>query len=174
MDVLKSVLESLGVEGAKLLTNIIAFVLFFGILYRFAWKGISDTIEGRRIKIRKDLDAIEEGKREVERLKQEYLKKISAIEAEAQLRFGRIEAEARDKAAGILAEASGKAHKFMESARRDIENEAEQARRALMAEISALARSAAQKILEREINELDARRLVETFLTDFEKSKQAV
>lgn len=174
MDVLKSVLTTLGVDGAKLLTNIIAFLLFFGILYKFAWKSVGETLEARRSRIRRELDEIERGRIEIERLKQEYVTKIAAIESEAQLRFGRIEAEARDKAAGILAEASGKAHRFMESARRDIEMEVEQAHRALIAEISTLARAAAEKVLERQINEGDSRKLVESFLEDLGHHKTAV
>jgi len=172
--VLTSVLQTLGVELVKLVANIAAFLIFFGILYKFAWKNLGDTLEARRTRIRNELEAIDEGKKEIERLKAEYLSKIREIEVEAQLRFGRIEADARDKGAAILAEASGKAHKFMEGARRDIENEVEQARRALMAEVSALARAAAEKVLERQINEADSRRLVESFLADLERSKTAV
>lgn len=174
MTVLTGVLQTLGVEGIKLLTNIAAFLIFFGILYKFAWKNLGDTLEARRSRIRSELESIEEGKKEIERLKAEYLSKIREIETEAQLRFGRIEADARDKAAGILAEASGKAHKFIEAARKDIENEVEQAHRALMAEVSTLARVAAEKVLERQINEADSRRLVESFLADLERTKTAV
>lgn len=174
MEVLQSILQALGVQGVKLLTNIVAFLIFFGILYKFAWKTLGDTLESRRTRIRDDLDSIERGKKEIEQLKAEYLGKIREIEAEAQLRFGRIEAEARDKGAEILAEASGKAHKFMESARKDIENEVEQARRALMVEISVLVQAAAEKVLERQINEVDSRRLVESFLADLERSKTSV
>ena len=170
----ESILHSLGIEGPKLLTNIAAFVIFFGVLYKFAWKNVGDMLEARRTRIRADLEAIEEGRKEIERLKAEYASKIREIESEAQLRFGRIEAAARDKAAEILAEASGKAHKFLEGARKDIENEVEQARRALIAEISSLACAAAEKVLERQINEADSRRLVESFLADLERNKTAV
>ena len=174
MNVLTGVLQTLGVEFVKLLTNILAFLIFFGLLYKFAWKNVGGVLEARRTRIRAELEAIEEGRKEIERLKAEYLSKIREIETEAQLRFGRIEAAARDKAADILAEASGKAHKFIESARKDIENEVEQARHALIGEISTLACAAAEKVLERQINEADGRRLVESFLTDLERSKTAV
>lgn len=173
MDILKGVLSSLGVEGEKLLTNIVAFLIFFGILYQFAWKKLGGTIEDRRERIRRELDDIEKGKQDIERLKEEYRTKIREIQAEAELRFGRIEREAGEKAYHILSEASDKAHKYLETSRQTIAQEAEQARRALMAEITALARAAAEKVLEREIDEADNRKLVESFLADLEKHKTA-
>jgi len=174
VDTLAGIFHALHVEGIKLLANIIAFLIFFGILYKFAWKKIGDALEHRRSLIRNGLEEIEQGRKEIERLKEEYAGKIRAIEAEAQLRFGRIEAEARDQAAVILAEASGKAHKYMEGARKEIEQEVAQARRVLMSEISSIARGAAEKILERQINEADSRALVESFLSDLERAKTAV
>lgn len=171
---LNDILHSLGVEGAKLLTNVIAFLIFFGLLYKFAWKKVGDSLESRRTLIRDGLDEIERGRKDIERLKEEYVTKIREIEREAQLRYGRIEADARDKAAEILAEASGKAHKYIEGARKDIENEVEQARRALIAEVSALALTATEKVLERQINEADGRKLIESFLADLERTKAAV
>ena len=168
------ILKSLGVEFTKVGTNILAFLIFFGILYKFAWKNIGGTLEARRSRIRRELEELEQGRKEIEKLKTEYTTRIKEIEAEAQLRFGRIEAEARDKAAEIMKEASGKAHKFIEGARKDIENEAEQARHALISEISTLACAAAAKVLERQINESDGRKLVESFLADLERAKTAV
>lgn len=174
MDVLKGIFQALGGEGIKLLTNIVAFLIFFGILYKFAWKKVTDTLESRRTLIRDGLDEIERGRKEIERLKEEYVTKFREIEREAQLRYGRIEADARDKAAEILAEASGKAHKYIEGARKDIENEVEQARRELIAEVSTLALAAAEKVLERQINEADGRKMIESFLADIERTKAAV
>ncbi len=168
------ILQSLGVEGPKVLANVAAFLIFFAILYKFAWKDVGDALEDRRRRIATQLDDLDRGKKEIEQLRQDYLSKIRAIEAEAQLRFGRIEAEARDKSAEILAEASGKAHKYLEGARKDIEMEVAQARRSLVAEVAALARAAAEKVLERQINDADSQRLVESFLAELERSRTAV
>lgn len=171
---MESILHSLGVEGPKVLTNVIGFLVFFGILYKLAWKRVGDALESRRDSIRRQLEELEQGRREIERLKEEYRTKIGAIEAEAKSRVERIESDAREKARQAISDASDKAHTLLENARKTIELEVEHARRDLVGEIAALARAAAEKVLEREINEDDSRKLVESFLTDLERSKAAV
>lgn len=169
-----SILQSLGVEGIKVVTNVLAFLIFFGILYKFAWKNIGGALDDRRRRIRQELEDIESGKREIEKLREEYRTKIGVLEAEAKLRLERIENEAHERGGQIMLEAHAKARATLENARRTIETEVEQARRQLVSEIAALARAAAEKVLEREINEDDSRKLVESFLSDLDRSKTAV
>lgn len=168
---LAEIAEKLGIHAPVLISNIAAFLLFFAILYKFAWKNVGAALDQRRAQIQDQFDRIEQGKAEIEVLKAEFKGKLKELEAEKQERFAKIEAAAKEQAKRITGDAEASAARLRADTEAAILREVEKAKQALAAEVAGIARAAAEKILKREIDAASSRKLVDDFMEDLRKVK---
>ena len=135
-----------------LIGQTIAMIVFVWFCMKFIWPPLLEAIEERQQKIAEGLAAADKG--------QESLEKATAESAV-------IIAEARKQATGILDQAHARANEIVAdgkadgtkererqllAAKAEIEQETNRAREELRGQVSAVARSGAEKILRREID----------------------
>ena len=138
--------------NATLLGQMLAFGLFAWFCVKFVWPPLLDMIEERQKEIADGLAAADKGNRALEEAeveKQAILDKARGqareIIDQANTRGGSIVDEAR-------ADAGSEKTRILESAQAEVEQEANRAREELRGQVSAIAISGAEKILQREIN----------------------
>ena len=139
----------------------VTFVLLLLVLYKFAWKPILKALDEREALIRKAVDDAEKAREELARV---HATRHELI-AEAQRTAKEVVHEARQAAAEashvIERKAKEEAHISLENARRDIRDETEKARIILRKESAAIAVELAGKLIERNLDTENNRKLVD-------------
>ena len=135
-----------------LIGQTIAMIVFVWFCMKFIWPPLLEAIEERQEKIADGLAAAEKGEQSLE---------------EAKVQAGEIISDARKQATGILDQAHARANEIvadgksdgtkererqLAAAKAEIEQETNRAREELRGQVSAVALSGAEKILNREID----------------------
>ncbi len=135
-----------------LIGQTIAMIVFVWFCMKFIWPPLLEAIEERQEKIADGLAAAEKGEQSLE---------------EAKVQAGEIVSDARKQATGILDQAHARANEIvadgkadgtkererqLTAAKAEIEQETNRAREDLRGQVSAVALSGAEKILNREID----------------------
>lgn len=148
-------------------TAIVVFLLAFGVLSQTAWPKITKGLSEREGKIRSEIEAAEQARKAANQALRDYEKSLAEARAEAQAMIDqtkaeqvRMAAEQRVKAEAEIAEMRASALSSIDAAKRAAVSD-------LYAEAAAIATSAASKILQREVNEQDQRRIVEESIAEF-------
>lgn len=156
----------LGINGWNLIVQIIAFLLFIGLFWKFALGPITSTLDARR-------DRVQESIAEAERVRQE----LAASRAQNE----QIMAEARQEAQGLIAnareirdqtiarsneEAQARADQIIAQAQEEITAMTARARAELRQEIADLAVTAAGKIVRANLDRQAQTRLIEETLAE--------
>ena len=138
--------------NATLLGQMLAFGLFAWFCVKFVWPPLLDMIEERQKEIADGLAAADKGNRALEEAEVE--KQTILDEARGQAR--EIIDQANTRGGSIVdearADAGSEKARILESAQAEVEQEANRAREELRGQVSAIAISGAEKILQREIN----------------------
>jgi len=146
-------------------TWLIFGVLLF-VLRKWAWGPILGALNAREERIQQALDSAAQERDEAARLLQEHHDLLDGSRDEAQ----KILAEGRKASERLRAELLDEARKqrdqIVERAREDIERERDAALDVLRREAVDLSISAAGRVLEREVDSAENRRLVEEYLAD--------
>lgn len=150
-------------SGAFMLTLILFFILLF-LLMKFAWNPILDSLEQREKKIAGAVNDAENAKREAERLIAEHRQKLADAEraVAARIEEGRLQAERQGSA--IVDAARAEADLERERAKREIDLAKQRALSEIRGEAVRISRQIAEKVLVRQIDENDHRRLAEEVL----------
>lgn len=152
-------------HGGLMIWTLIIFLVLMVVLARFAFKPLTQAVEAREQAL---ADALEQARRDREAaaaLAEEQRRQIEAARVEAQ----RLIAEGRETAErlrhDILEQARREHQEQLERARREIENEKVRAIADLRREAVDLALAGASKVIERNLDDEQNRKLVESFLT---------
>ena len=153
-----------------LLLNLINIILLFLIVRALVYKPVRKFLDARTERIQGEEKAAAEKLAEAERLKAEYGEMLNQGEAEARrIEEGRAE-QASKEAEKIVSEAKKKANALIDEARERAEAEKKEALLSMKNEVAELALRISEKILRREINDSDNRRIAEEFFAaDSEK-----
>jgi F-type H+-transporting ATPase subunit b len=159
-------MSALGVDGWVLVAQLVAFLIFVGVFWKFALGPITNLIDQRR-------DRIEESMRAAERMQKELAATQARNEevlGEARRDAQKLLAAARENAEQTLARAKDQAQvesdRIVEKARVTIEAEREQSWQQLRQEVADLAISAATKIVRKELDRGQQTRLIEETLAE--------
>jgi len=150
------------------ITSVVVFLLVALVLGTKVWPKISKALEERENKIRSEIEAAEMAQEQAKAALKQYEKNLAEARAEAQRMLEETKAQQQAMAAELKAKADAELAAMRDRARRDIEA----AKRAALAEIYAesvnIASEWAGKILQREVNPADQRRLLEESLGQLE------
>jgi F-type H+-transporting ATPase subunit b len=159
-------LEDLGIDPWNLVVQLIAFVLFVFLLWRYALGPITAAIDRRTDKIRGSLEAAERMQAELKATAARNEELLAEARREAQ----QIVANARDAADATLArareEASKQAEEYLTRAEESLRQETEQAREQLRQEVADLAILAASRIIRKELDPATQTRLIQETLAE--------
>jgi F-type H+-transporting ATPase subunit b len=138
--------------NATLLGQMLAFGMFAWFCVKFVWPPLLDMIEERQNEIAAGLAAADKGNRALEEAEVEK----QGILDEARGRAREIIDQANTRGNSIVDEARTEAGsekaRILESAQAEVEQEVNRAREELRGQVSAIAISGAEKILQREID----------------------
>ncbi len=135
------------------------------LIKKFLFKPINDILEKRRNLADKEIKEAREAKDEADSLKVQYEESLSNAHAEAARIVSEAQKEAQNKADTLLHEAQSEATSIKAKAAADIEQEKKKAMNEAKDEIGSLAMEIAGKVVEKEINESDHKKLIDDFIT---------
>ncbi len=154
----------LGINVWNLIVQLIAFIIFLWLLWRFALGPIVKVLDQRQERIRESVEA-------AERMKQELAATAARNEevlAEARQQASQIVAQAREAGDASIARArdaaNAQAEEYLSRAEASLRQETEQARQQLRQEVAGLAVTAAGKIVRKELDPASQSRLIEETL----------
>jgi F-type H+-transporting ATPase subunit b len=159
-------MSKLGVNGWDLIVQLIAFIIFLIIFWRYALGPITRMLDQRRERIEESMQAAERMQKELAATQA----RNEEILAEARRDAQRVLATARENADQTLArsreQAQVEANQIIEKARAGIAAETEQAWQQLRQDVADLAISAATKIVRKELDRSQQTRLIEETLAE--------
>lgn len=159
-------MSDLGINGWNFAVQMIAFLVFVYLLWRFAVGPIVKVLDTRQDKISESLMAAERMQQEL----RESAAKNEEVMAQARKEAQEVLNAARGNAEQIVTraneQAAASADEFLSRAQETLRQETAQARQQLRQEVADLAVNAAGKILRKEISADDQRKLIEETLTD--------
>jgi F-type H+-transporting ATPase subunit b len=165
------ILDSLGIKGPELLTQIIGFIIAVWILKAFAWKPLLGMLEQRRSKIQGDLESAEETKAEAAEVLADYQNKLKDIEAEARSKIQEAVAEGNKVAAEVREQARAEAKDIISKARDELGRDVAKAKIELRDEMVNMAIYATEKIISEKLDDAKHRSLIHSFIDEVEKAK---
>jgi F-type H+-transporting ATPase subunit b len=156
----------LGIDGWKLIVQIIAFLGFIALLWKFALGPIVGAIDARSAKIEESMSAAEKMQAD---LKATAARNEEALQ-EARRESQQIIASAREASEGMLnkarEDAGRQADEYLARAQSSLRAETEQARLQLRQELADLATAAAGKIVRKELDPTTQSQLIEETLAE--------
>ncbi len=156
----------LGINGWNFAVQLVAFLVFIYLLWRFAVGPIVKVLDSRQDKIGESLMAAERMQQEL----RESATKNEEVMAQARREAQELLTTARGNAEQIVnranEQASHSAEEFLTRAKDTLRQETAQARQQLRMEVADLAVNAAGKILRKEISADDQRELIEKTLNE--------
>ena len=146
--------------GTIIFTLINTLLLFFGLRH-FLFKPVNEVLAARQEAVDKSLKDAEDAKANAEAAAQEYHEKLETAKEEAQAMLRTATRKAQQREEEIIANAKSEAAVIMQQNQEELARERRSAERALRSEISGLAVTVAEKVVEREIKPEDHARLID-------------
>ncbi|HUO83803.1 MAG TPA: F0F1 ATP synthase subunit B [Thermoanaerobaculia bacterium] len=164
----------LSLSGGLMFWTIVTFVIVLTVLWKLALPPILGAVEAREQQIRDllaaaalDREAAQQAAEDQSRQLEETRSRVQELVAEGKTAGERVREE-------IIAEARRQAEEIMSRARRDVRQELDRAIQELREEAVDIALLAASRLIERNLDEADNRRLVRDYLADLEGSPAPV
>lgn len=139
------------------------FIQFF-LMKKFLFQPISEVLEKRKAIADAVIHDAQITKREADRLKSDCKARLSLAETQASQLLQQAQKEAAYQSDSIIKDAQKLAAGIKAKAAAEIHTERRHAVNALKQEIGSIAMDIAGKVVEREINEEDHRKLIDTFI----------
>lgn len=139
----------------------ITVIVLFLVLKKFFFEKVKNFMETRSNSIQDAFDSAEAVNRRADEKMQNYTKRIANVEAEGReiIRDAKIKADAQ--AREIIEDANKQATEIMNKAERNIEREKQKAMEEMRKEVATLAMLAAERIVEREIQNIGQDEIVD-------------
>ncbi len=152
-------------NGGLMFWTLVIFVGLMFFLKKTAWGPLTNAVAAREQAL---LDAIEAAKKDRDAaaaLLEEHRKKIEAARDEAQRFIAEARAQAEKMKADMLEQTHAQQSELLERARRDIDAEKTKAIEELRKEAIDLALAGASKVIEKNLDDAQNRKLVESYLS---------
>lgn len=132
--------------------QIVAFVILFLLLWKFAFGPLVNIMETRQQKIQEQIDSAENNKLEVEKLLKDQNENFQQARLEAQVMIERARVSSSKQAEEIIATAKVEAGRIKEQAVQEIQHEKDKAVIELREQVGALSVLIASKMIEKELD----------------------
>jgi len=149
--------------------TLLVFLILFGLLWKFGWPAILESVEKRERRIQQQLAEAERARAEAAALLEQHKKLLAGGKAEAQEILAKAKQLAEKEREALLAKARQEYDGLLARARKEIDAEKEKALLALRQEAVELSLAAASKLLEAKLDSETDRRLVTEYLATIER-----
>ncbi|WP_276353476.1 F0F1 ATP synthase subunit B [Cohnella caldifontis] len=146
--------------------QLVAFLILFLLLQRFAFKPLFGIMEKRRQSVLEQMENAQKNRDEANKFIEEQKQALQQARKEAYDIIEQAKSTGSKQADAIIEAARGEASRLKEEALRDIENEKNKAVAALRAQVSGLSVLIASKIIEKQVDEQTQQQLVEQYLQE--------
>ncbi|MBN1192337.1 MAG: F0F1 ATP synthase subunit B [Coriobacteriia bacterium] len=153
-------------QTTEMLVNVVAFVILFFFLAKFAFPPITKMLDERANKIRESLERAEDTRVEAERLLEEYKVQMAEARAEATQVIEQGRKVAESMKAEILTKAKDEAEAEKTKAIEAIKAEKASAMTEIRGEVADLSVAVAGKILGSSLSKKDHEALIDKYLTE--------
>ena len=158
-------------EAQVLIWSIIVFFTLLALLWKFAWGPIMHALEEREHNIQKKIDDADKRFKEAETKVAEYEKKIYAAKDEAAAIIAEGKRDVEKLKEDILANANAEAAKSLERAKREITLAKDAAVAELRDKVVDVVGQISSKVIDREVKADDHKRFIAESLSEIETSK---
>lgn len=152
-----------------ILWTMLNFAILLWALHRFLYKPLLGAISAREQEIEGAIRKAREDRDEAERLRKEFEGRINEAQREAHDILNKATKAATSAKEQIETEARTKAAEMLENATRTIEREKSKAIAELREEVASLAVAVAGKVIEKNLNTEEQKRLAERFVAEVGK-----
>lgn len=157
----------------QVISQAVSFLILLFLLKRFAWKPLLAMLDQRRARIEEDLRHVAQQKDELDRLQQEYSKRLGAIEAEARTKIQQAVLEGKRISMEIQDQARSQGLALVEKSKETIELELAKAKVTLRDQLAAIAVGAVERILSEKLDSEKDKRLVDSVLEQLERPSRS-
>lgn len=155
----------------NLLFSAITVLVLYLILKHFFFEKVHKFMEARKAAVQDNLDRAKATEEEAQALLSEYQATLSNAEEEKRAIIREAKAEADRRADAIVGEAKIQAQRIVSEAHENMRAEEEKAVVQLKKEVSSLAVLAAERIMQRELDEKSQQALVDQVLEEAAREK---
>ena len=157
------------INPLDIVIHIINIVVLFVILRVLLYKPVSKFMQKRAERVQAELDAAKKDQQTAEELKQKYSASLQSAQAEASEQAAQIIQKANSEANEIVAAAQKEAERIVAEAGKKAEENRKKTLASAREDMKALSLAMAEKILAREVNEADNRKIIDAFFAAAEK-----
>jgi F-type H+-transporting ATPase subunit b len=147
-----------------MLNALIAVLLLFFFLRRYAFPPLLKAIRDRQARIASDIETAERTRLEAEQLKQDLEQQLKEVRQRAELAMTRALRDAEEESRQIVERARQEARRLMEEAEAEIQAERERAVLAVKAQAANLAVAVAERVLGEGLTQEQSQKLFEQFV----------
>lgn len=153
----------------ELIAGIIAFVIVFFFVWKWAVPALNRTLEARQAAIGGQLSEAEKAKAEAESLLADYKAQLADAKAKQNEMIEAARVEAESVKAEIIAKAQGEAEQIVAKARDEASAEKSRVLSEARSEVANLSIDLAEKVVGQNLDRTAQMGLVERYLADLEK-----
>ena len=165
-------IDKLGINGPLLLTQIVQFIVLFGLLYLVAYKPIMRMLDERSRRIKESVEQAESIKEQAARTEEEIKKQLEAASRQGQERVARAAQIGEETKQKAQQEAKQEAEALIARARAEIHRERDEAIGELRKEFAGLTIMAAEKVIDRSLDKETHRQLIDKVLEESQNLKK--
>jgi F-type H+-transporting ATPase subunit b len=157
--------------GPTLLMNLITLIVLYLILKKFFFEKVRDFVQAREQAVKDAFDNADHINKLADEKLREYNEQLTQIEAKSREAVKESKLRADERAREILDEASRKAGAMITQAEREIEKEKLRSVGEMRDHIASLAIYAAERILEKELDQTAQTAIIDSVIEQAENSK---
>ena len=165
-------MEGLGINLGGLITQIIGFLVLFGILHAVLYKPVLRMMDQRSARIKESLDTAERVRQEAASSQEEMEKRMEEARAEGQTLITRAREMAERYREEEMTRARNEIRAERDRAQADIQRERDSAVEELRREFTGLAISAAERVIQRSLDTEAHRGIIEQVLEESSDSSR--
>ena len=154
----------------EVIVQLVAFLVVFFTLRRFAWGPIQKSLADRRDHIKKSIDDAEKAKRDMEKLRAEYEAHLKQIEEQTRAKMAETIEAGRVIAKEIQDKAREEAQRTFDKTKAALDLEVSKARVVLRQEIADISIHVAEKILRENLSDSRQRDKAAQLVDELEKA----
>ena len=163
-------LGAMGINGPFLISQIVNFLILFGLLTVMMWKPARKRLDERQATLQKQVEDTEAAAKKLDQIGQEREKVL----AEAKKEGDKIVAQAYERVEAIKSDASEEAKKIIQQAKVDAKEEELVLLKGVRDKVAVLAIAATQKLLGASLDESRQRALIDEFFSSVKDGKVVV
>lgn len=167
-------MDQLGINGWQLIIQLIAFLVFIWLLWRFAVGPIVNVLDQRQQRISESMAAAERMQAELKATQSRNEEVLQEARREAQEILATARAHGEQMLTRAREEANTQAETYLTRAEESLRQETEQARQVLRREVADLAVMAAGRIIRKELDPQAQAQLIEDTLSDASRMSRSV